>query len=209
MRSKKAIIMKTINSLLCFLLVLVLLGCLGKPMSCEEMKNMDFFPERLGDKWIRSKVPKCHDYIWGRGYIHALYEHTKKSGYASSSLLKVWIIDKVSPQKVDKWLMALLNGTHTSSTIRSLYKDVAEIAEIKEFYREYLKNPITIMDKHGYERIDKIEGIGGEDFVGYKYYLYYTHGRFVIGIEDFHFIKDLEEIRREAWALLKNLNLPH
>jgi hypothetical protein len=187
--------------IICLLLILAFLWISKQPMSWTELQAKNIFPEKIGEMWeLAAGSPNTPDPA-RKGYIHAIYTHKKRFGF-----LKIWVIDKVSPEKAAEWLTALLNGTHTTSTIEPLHPSGALDAKAKELYKEFLKNPITVMGNPGYERFES-NALKG-DSPRYAYYLYYTQGRFVIGVNDMHNMQNMEEIRKEIWPVLENLNLP-
>jgi len=141
-------------------------------MSCQEMTSKNFFPKSAGDSWEISGEPRCHNRIWGKGYIHAMYKHQKKTGYASSALLKVWIIDKISPDGAEQWLEQLLSGAHNGTSVRPLYEEASQMEKRRDFYMSFHDHPVDMLGGTGYEKTKRIEDPVSGGLIRYTYYHY-------------------------------------
>ena len=186
-----------LSSIVFLIVALTIIDCSGpgsRPMSFQELSDMDIFPKMVGDKWDLDGEP-CPALVIVPGYIHAIYNHTERFGF-----LKIWVIDKCTPDNAELWLTKLLDGGHTAESVKPL-PPITAAEENKEYYRGFLNSPVTVAGGHGYEYATTDEN------GSIAYGLYYTRGRFVVGVEDCHGRKNVEEIHKSIYPVLESLNL--
>ena len=144
---------RRIRFLLCALTMIFLMGCGKQPMSFTKLKELNIFPQQVGENWTISGEPSTPN-PKRKGYIHAQYSDRLRYGS-----FKVWVIDKGSAGKAEEWLRKLFEGELTTSSIRPL--PGGEINR-KSHYQSFVESSATIMGETVYENVQQDDsGING------------------------------------------------